>query len=185
MVAEMLRQRGAKVISGDALGHEALQRPDVHAEVVRRWGSEILEPDGLISRARLAKIVFGDPEERRALEALVFPSIERRIEEEIAAARSRADVPVIVLDAAIMLEAGWNKMCDLLVYVEAPAALRRQRLRQQRGWGDKELQEREQAQMSLTDKASRAHYTVDNSGSAEKVAQQVDSLLRQWQGNDV
>src|SRR5439155_1931268 len=107
MVAEMLRQRGAKVISGDELGHEALQRPDVHAEVVRRWGSEILEPDGSIGRARLAKIVFGDPEERRALEALVFPSIERRIEEEIAAARSRADVPVIVLDAAIMLEAGW------------------------------------------------------------------------------
>jgi dephospho-CoA kinase len=180
LVAEMFRRRGAKVISGDQLGHEALRQPDIRADVVRRWGTGLLEPDGTISRRRLAAIVFGNPEERRVLETLVFPWIERRIQEEIAASRALAEVPLIVLDAAIMLEAGWSTMCDWLVYVHAPPAVRRRRLEEQRGWAAKEVRERETVQMSLTDKVSCADYVVDNSGSPERVAQQVDDLLRQW-----
>jgi dephospho-CoA kinase len=180
LVAEMFRRRGAKVISGDQLGHETLARPEIVADVVRRWGEGVLKPDGTIDRPRLATIVFNDPEERHSLEALVFPWIEQRIREEIVAARARPDFNLIVLDAAIMLEAGWNKVCDWLVYVHAPRTLRLQRLKEQRGWGAKEVQERENAQMSLTDKVSRADYAVDNSGTPERVAEQVDELLRQW-----
>jgi dephospho-CoA kinase len=85
-----------------------------------------------------------------------------------------------VLDAAIMLEAGWHKVCDWLVYVHAPRAERLRRLQEQRGWGAKEVQERESAQLSLTEKASRADYAVLNFGSLERVAQQIDDLVRQW-----
>jgi dephospho-CoA kinase len=180
LVAELFRQRGAQVISGDLLGHEALRQPEILTQVVRRWGPQVLETDGMVSRARLAAIVFKDPKELRALEAMVFPWIERRIREEIAAAQARAEVRLIVLDAAVMLEAGWNKMCDWLVYVDAPRAERLRRLEEQRGWGAKEVQEREQMQMSVTDKASRADYALDNSGTPEQVHEQVDDLLRQW-----
>ena len=180
LMGELFRQRGAKVISGDQLGHEALRQPDIQAAVARRWGSAVLESDGSISRQRLAGIVFRNPEERQALEALVFPWIERRIQEEVADARARAEFVLIVLDAAIMLEAGWDKFCDCLVYVHAPRAERLRRLQEQRGWSAKEVQERENAQLSLTDKASRADYAVDNSGTPERVAQQVEDLLRQW-----
>jgi dephospho-CoA kinase len=180
LVAEMFRKRGAKVISGDQLGHEALRQPDIVADVVRHWGPGVLEPDGTISRPRLAAIVFGNPEERSALEKLVFPWIERRIQEEIAAARARSDFALVVLDAAIMVEAGWNKFCDWLVYVDAPRTIRLRRLKEQRGWGAKEVLERENAQMSLAEKARRANFTVDNSSTPERAAQQVDDLLRQW-----
>jgi dephospho-CoA kinase len=180
LVAELFRRRGAKVISGDQLGHEALRQPDVLAQVVGRWGRSILEPDGTVSRRRLGAIVFADAQERRALEALVFPSIERRIREEIVAATNCSDFALIVLDAAIMLEAGWQKACDWLVYVHAPRAARLQRLQAQRGWDAKEVRERENAQLPLTEKVSRADYVVDNSGGPERVAQQVDDLLRQW-----
>src|SRR5207302_1443609 len=81
LVAETFRRRGAKLISGDQLGHEALRQPGILAEVVRRWGPGVLEPDGTPSRRRLAAIVFKDPKELHALEALVFPWIERRIGE--------------------------------------------------------------------------------------------------------
>jgi dephospho-CoA kinase len=128
----------------------------------------------------LAVIVFGDPKERRALEALVFPWIERRIGEEIAAAGARNDVALIVLDAAIMLEAGWDKMCNWLVYVHAPRAERLRRLQEQRGWTAKEVQEREDVQMALTDKVSRADYAVDSSGTPERVARQIHDLLGHW-----
>jgi dephospho-CoA kinase len=180
LVAEMFRRRGASVISGDQLGHEALRQAEIVAEVVGHWGPSVLEADGTVSRRRLAAIVFGDPKELRALEALVFPWIERRIREEIAAAQARPEVRLIVLDAAVMLEAGWNKVCDWLVYVRAPRAVRLHRLEEQRGWGAKEVHEREKVQMSLTDKVSRADYAVDNSGTPEQVAQQVDNLLKQW-----
>lgn len=179
-VAEQFRQRGAKVISGDQLGHEALRQPPIVAAVVQRWGREILEPDGRISRRRLAAVVFGDAKERRALEALVFPWIERRIREEIAAAQAAAEFRLVVLDAAVMLEAGWNKLCNWLIYVDAPRAVRLRRLQEQRGWSAKEVQEREDAQISLTDKVSRADYVLDNSGSPEQMPQQVDDLLGRW-----
>src|SRR5262249_8334904 len=71
-------------------------------------------------------------------------------------------------------------VCDWLVYVHAPRAVRLRRLEEQRGWRAREVQERENVQMSLTDKVSRADYVVDNSGAPEWVAQQVDDLLRQW-----
>jgi dephospho-CoA kinase len=180
LVGELFRKKGAKVISGDQLGHEALRQPDIRAAIARRWGSAVLESDGSISRQRLAGIVFRNAEERQALEALVFPWIERRIQEEVADARACAAFVLIVLDAAVMLEAGWAKVCDWLVYVHAPRAERLRRLKEQRGWSAKEVQERENAQWSLTDKVSRADYAVDNSGTPERVAQQVDDLLRQW-----
>ena len=180
LIGEMFRQRGARVISGDQLGHEALRQPDIRTAVAQRWGPGVVEADGSISRGRLAAIVFRTPQLRQALEALVFPWIERRLQEEIAAARACREFLLIVLDAAIMLEAGWDKACDWLVYVHAPRAERLRRLQEQRGWGAKEVQERESAQWSLTEKVSRADYAIDNSDSPERAAQQVDDLLRHW-----
>ncbi len=87
---------------------------------------------------------------------------------------------VVVLDAAIMLEAGWNKLCDRLVYVDAPRDVRLRRLAQQRGWSAKEVEAREKVQMPLAEKANRADDFVDNSGTPGQLAQQVDQLLRQW-----
>jgi dephospho-CoA kinase len=180
LVAELFRQRGAKVISGDELGHEALRQPDILATIVRRWGADVLQPDGTVDRQRLAAIVFTNPDERRALEALVFPWIERWIREEIDAARRESKFALMVLDAAVMLEAAWHKVCDRLIYVHAPRTVRMRRLQEQRGWNAKEVHERENAQMSLTDKVSRADHAVDNSGAPERVAEQIDDLLRQW-----
>src|SRR5262249_23016372 len=109
LVAELLARHGARVISGDRLGHEALCQPAVKEELVRRWGPQILADNGQINRRRVAEIVFADPHERKALEAMSFPWIERRIGEEIEAVHRDPEVCLIVLDAAIMLEAGWDR----------------------------------------------------------------------------
>jgi dephospho-CoA kinase len=85
-----------------------------------------------------------------------------------------------VLDAAIMLEAGWNRWCDRIVYVHAPRAVRLQRLAKQRRWTEKEVAARETAQMSLSEKISRADIVLDNSGTPEETAAQVNELLRRW-----
>jgi len=103
-----------------------------------------------------------------------------RAREEIAAAGGDAGTRLIVLDAAVMLEAGWNNVCDRLVYVHVPREARLKRLAAGRGWDPKEVEEREGAQRSLTEKATRAGDAVDNSGSPAEVQRQVDDLLAQW-----
>jgi dephospho-CoA kinase len=183
-VAEAFARRGAKVIVGDALGHEALRQPEIRARLVERWGPGILDAAGQVDRRRVAGIVFAKTprarDELQVLESLVFPWIERRAREEIAAARADGRTRLAVLDAAVMLEAGWNNVCDRLVYVHAPREARLRRLAAGRGWSPKEVEDRESAQRSLTEKATRADDAVDNSGSPGEVQRQVDDLLRRW-----
>jgi dephospho-CoA kinase len=176
-VAELLAARGAKVISGDAFGHEALRQPSIKERIVSRWGPGILDQNGNIDRPRLAGIVFADPAERRVLEECSFPWIERRIAEEIKAAEHQTEVAFIVLDAAIMLEAGWDRFCDRIIYVDAPRELRLQRLAQERGWTSQQLDARESAQWPLSNRRTRADWLIDNSGSLDRTAEQVDNLL--------
>src|SRR2546423_6582366 len=71
-VAAEFARRGARVIAGDQLGHEALRQPDVKARVVERWGRDILDADGEVDRRKVARIVFANATELRALEAIVF-----------------------------------------------------------------------------------------------------------------
>jgi dephospho-CoA kinase len=180
LVASLFAKHGAKIVSGDALGHEALRQPGIRQAVVRRWGREILNANGEVDRRRLGAIVFAQPKERRALEERVFPWIERRLKEEIEAVQGDPCVQLVVLDAAIMLEAGWDKVCDRLIFVDAPADVRQRRLAEHRGWGAKEVAAREHAQLSLAEKRNRADYVLNNSGSLETAAQQVERLLQQW-----
>jgi dephospho-CoA kinase len=183
-VAAELARHGARVIAGDVLGHEALRQPEIRARLVERWGPGVLDAAGAISRRVVAGIVFaGTPEARselRALEGIVFPWIERRLAEEIAAARADSAVRFIVVDAAVLLEAGWDKLCERIIYVHAPRALRLRRLIETRGWNEKEVEDRESVQMPLTVKVARADDVIENSGSLTRMAAQVKELLRRW-----
>lgn len=176
-VAAALAHHGAAIVAGDQLGHEALRQPEIRQRVVGRFGNSILDSTGQIDRRILGQKVFAHTGELHALEQLVFPWIERRIREEIELAREKPDVSCIVLDAAVMLEAGWNSFCDWIVYVHAPRAARLQRLAEQRGWTPKEVQARSEAQFSLTEKVTRADTAIDNAGPPEALAAQLASLL--------
>ena len=88
-VADAMRSLGGHLISGDRLGHDALLQPDIKAKLRERWGDAILDEHGDIDRKKIAAIVFADANELKALEAQVFPYIEKRIIQEIALARSR------------------------------------------------------------------------------------------------
>jgi dephospho-CoA kinase len=179
-VAAEFARHGARVISGDPIGHEGLREPSIRQQVVERWGNGVIGSDGEVDRPKVGAIVFADPAERAALEAMLFPWIGRRVREEIEKAEKDSAVPLIVVDAAVMLEAGWNRLCDTLVFVKAPRSLRLERLAKQRGWSPEEVAARERAQMSLEEKRRRADHVLDNSGAAAEVTRQVESLLRKW-----
>ncbi len=177
-VSQWFAQQGAGVLNADQAGHEVLRLPEVEAAARLRWGEEIFGPDGHVDRPRLAKIVFAPtPEgtgERRYLEQLTHPAIGRHLE---AQARQLAEAgrTMAVLDAALLVEAGWDRLCDKLLFVHAS---RRQRLARAvgRGWSEEEFAAREGAQESLDLKRARADVVVDNSGSPEETRAQLESL---------
>jgi dephospho-CoA kinase len=180
LAAACFGRRGGRVIVADELGHEALRQPDVKERIVRRWGPEVLGPDGEVVRRKLGAIVFADPAQREELEALVYPWIECRIAEEIARAQADPGVRFLILDAAVMLEKGWNRVCDRVVFLDAPRELRLERLARQRGWTAAEVEARERAQLPLTEKARRADHVLVNSTTPDALQRQVDDLLHAW-----
>jgi dephospho-CoA kinase len=122
-VGAALARRGAVVFNGDVFGHAVLKEPEVRDTLVKRWGPGVLGEDGEISRPAVAKIVFSQtPEaeqEREYLEQLVHPGIRRRIEAAIQAL-PETSVPAVVIDAALLLEAGWAAVCTAIIFVDAP-----------------------------------------------------------------
>lgn len=179
VVASAFALHGGRVIQADELGHEALMQPDIRDQVRRRWGPEVFDDQGAVIRRKLGRIVFSAPAEREALESVVYPYIARRLEEEKRRAQADPSVRFIVLDAAVILEAGWTHGLDRLVFVEAPWSLRLSRV-QSRGWDETELARREASQMPLAEKKRRADAVIANDGGLDDVRAQVERLLREW-----
>jgi dephospho-CoA kinase len=176
-VADRLARRGGRVINADRIGHQALEHPPIKEQIVARWGDGVLDENGAVARRQLGAIVFASATERKALEALVHPWIGERIRAEIEAAQNDPAVPFVVLDAAIMLEAGWSGVCDRLIFVDVSREKRLARLQASRNWSASELEAREQTQLPLKEKASRADHVLTNEGSLEELHRQVDAFL--------
>ena len=176
-VAAALAEFGCAVIDCDAIGHELLDREDVRAELRGRWGDGVFSESGAVDRDALAKTVFGSCEEVRALNAIVHPQIRRRVEDRIAEVRRSQDVVAIVLDAAAVIEAGWDDLWTHLVFVRAPEQARADRAGASRGWNEKDWRDREKSQISLDSKAARCDYIVDNSSSLSHLREQIHQLF--------
>jgi len=176
LVAAQFAQCGCAVVDADRIGHKLLERPGIRRALVKHFGKRILNASGVVDRRLLAAVAFASPENLRALEAIVHPELWRRVKAAVQAAR-RTGVPAVVLDAALILEKGLDRLCDYLVYIEAPAEVRRARMRQSRGWDASETTRREAIQVSLKVKRHRADYVVDNRTSPEHTLEEVRTIL--------
>lgn len=179
-VAEVMQKLGGCLISADKFGHDAILQPDINSKLVARWGVRILDNQGNPDRKKIGAIVFSKKDELQALEAIVFPYIEKRIFEEIQSARKNASVKWIILDAAIMVETGWYQQCDKIVFVDSPREVRLARVKEKRGWDEQELTRRECMQMPVEEKMNFAHAIIVNDSDLEKVSRQVKDALVRW-----
>jgi dephospho-CoA kinase len=184
-VARMLEARGSVVVDADSVGHSLLEVDEVRDQIIDRFGAGILARDAVpaegaprIDRKRLAAIVFADPGARRALEAILHPRMRAHFlaaiqgVEQAGGARARS----LVIDAAILLEAGWNDLCDRVIFVDAPRALRFDRAARQRAWSQETFRSREQAQWPCEEKRRRADFVIANDGNDVSLAREVDRL---------
>jgi len=177
-VADALARRGAVVLKGDEFGHQVLAEPEVRDTLVGRWGRGILTADGRIDRPAVARIVFASTaagaSERVYLEQLTHPRIRERME---AAIRQLPDasVPAIVIDAALLIEAGWSGICTAIAFVDCPRDERLRRAKT-RGWSEEDFSRREAAQLPIEEKRRRASHVIDNSGSLADLDDEVEQF---------
>jgi dephospho-CoA kinase len=180
LVTEQLKGHRAAVISADAAAHLVLELEEVKAAARKRWGEAIFAPDGRIDRTAVGRIVFADgpdgTRERAFLEQLTHPRIRQVIDSQLADVAA-AQPPAIVLDVPLLFESGWNKICDKVVFVDAPHGLRQARAAS-RGWTADEFDRREATQMPVATKRQQSDVVIDNGGSLEATAMQVERFWR-------
>ncbi|WP_346623202.1 dephospho-CoA kinase [Blastococcus montanus] len=170
-VSKLLAERGAIIVDADRIAREVLEpgTPGL-AGVVDAFGSGVLAGDGSLDRAALAAIVFADEGARRRLDALVHPLVRQRSGELIAVAPADA---VVVNDVPLLVETGQAGSYDLVVVVEADPEVRVARL-VERGLTEADARARIAAQATDEQRRAAADVLLDNSGTLEELAEQVD-----------
>ena len=178
-VAQALGRLGAELLDADRAGHEVLRLPRIEAVLREHFGEDIFE-GGRVNRSRLASVVFADSADgqskREYLEQLTHPEIGRLLSQQADTLRA-AGTEIAVLDAPLLVEAGWDRMCDRLIFVDAPRMTRLERALA-RGWSEEDFAAREGAQMSLDLKRRHADVIIDGSDSLEQTQAQVEHLWK-------
>jgi dephospho-CoA kinase len=176
-VAELLARRGAVVIDADRIGHQVLERPDVRERLRAEFGDTIFSDGDRVDRTRLAAAAFAGPGRSAVLDGITHPFIIEEIEAQVAEARGRCDAPLIVLDAALLMETRLDReLCQALLFVAAPDQVRLQRAAERQGMGPDQLAARASAQLPVSHKAQAADFVIDNSRSVQELDQQVGRL---------
>lgn len=173
-VSALLSERGAVVVDADAITRE-LQREGtpVFEAMVERFGAGVVGPDGELDRQAVADIVFSDSEALAELNAIVHPAVGAEI-----ARRLEAEAPtdhVVVLDVPLLVESGRDDLAALVV-VDVDPEVALERLVSRRGMREADVRARMARQASRPDRLARADHVIDNSGTLEQLAAQVEAL---------
>ena len=175
-VARMFQELGAEVLDADAAARDAVAvGAPAWAELRRFYGEEFFNPDGTLNRSRLAQLVFGNPDERRRLDALIHPLVAQKLQAQFADLERRG-VELVMVEVPLLFETGREAAFDRVIVVAAPEALQIRRLRGRDRRGEAEIRGILSAQWPVADKVARADYVVDNAGSRRNTARQVKNI---------
>lgn len=177
--ADILRRQGALVIPSDDLNRQELESPEVIESLRAWWGPRVVGSDGRIDRRQVADIVFADPDQRRRLEALLHPRIEAARRRMMQSAANDPGVRAFVIDAPLLYEAGLDRECDRVIFIDADRAVRLERVRQSRGWTAEDLDRREQSQWPPEAKRLRADFICDNNTDEASFRRQLENVFEE------
>jgi len=175
-VARILQGLGAVLISADRVGHEAYRpHSEIWQEVVEAFGGEILQPDGEIDRRKLGSIVFSDPQQLVKLNQIMHPRMARMVAQQIEGLRQEG-VPVVVVEAALLFEAGWDSLVDEVWATDSAVEVVVDRLQTRNGLSEEEIRKRINSQMPAKERLAKSDVVIDNSGDVANLERTVQSL---------
>ena len=173
-VSAMLADHGALIIDADKVGHEAYAPGSgCYDHVVAAFGSDIVGADGQIDRRALGAKVFGAAEQRKRLEGIVWPWMRTTMEKRLAALREER-VPVVVLEAAVLLEAEWTPLVDQVWVVVVAPEIARQRIVERNGLTPEQADQRIGAQLTNAERTAKAQLIIENNGTLDELGKRVD-----------
>ena len=177
-VARLLSERGATIIDADVLARRVVE-PGMPAfdEIVRRWGSDVVAPDGSLDRDALRRLVFSHHEQLEELDEIVHPEVAAYRDRLVEEARQRGD-RLVVQDIPLLFERGLVEQFDRIVLVDAPRPVRLERLMRARGLSETESMDMITAQMPAELKRARADYIIENTGTIRELEERVSEV---WQ----
>jgi dephospho-CoA kinase len=177
----MMRELGCHVVSADQIAH-ALMLPGhpAYDEIRRQFGAQVFTPDGNIDRARLAAIVFSDPQRLASLNAIVHPRVLSELDQTFDRLSRTDPDGIAVVEAALLIESGYHQRLDRLVLVSCTREQQLERLTQPafgRNMSAEQAEMRIAAQMTLEEKRKLATDEIDSSGSLDDTKKQVRVLV--------
>lgn len=175
-VASELSKLDCKVIDADKIAHNALDKKDVKQQIINLFGQEILGPSGRIDRRKLSDIVFADAGKLSSLNRIIHPLVLKRTEELIKRYNCQNEVKAIVLDMPLLIEVGWAKRCDKLIFVNCKRQLRVNRAKKM-GLNESQIKIREKFQISLDSKADIADNIINNNSDFTALVRQATDIF--------
>ena len=171
-VARMFQELGAEIIDADKVGHSLLEKKEVREGIVKSFGSSVLDKEGKIERRKLGSIVFRDRKRLEELNSIIHPLIFSEMKRRITFSQAR----IIIVDAAILLEAGWDSWVDKVIVVNASYETRRKRIKESSLLGSKEVEGIIKAQFSQDEKTERADFLIENEKDMDVSKRQVERI---------
>jgi dephospho-CoA kinase len=180
-VSEILAKLGAVIIDADKIGHEAYRpQTKVWREVVDAFGTGILKQNGEIDRKKLGDIVFNDPKALSRLNEITHPAMHSMMKEEIEKLRNEG-VDVVVLEAAVLIEANWTDLVDEVWVTVAPEETAVKRLQNRGGLSEQQARARIRSQLSSEERAKHADVIINTNCDLAEVRAKVERLWRRLQ----
>lgn len=168
-VSRVLKNLGAIIIDSDDVAHEIIApRRPAWEDIVKLFGSEILNADMTINRDILGEIVFNDPLKLKALNQIVHPRVAERFKDDLQEIRNMQPNAVVIMDVPLLFENHMERICDVVWVVWVDRENQQQRLMKRNNFSDEEAKARIDAQMPLDEKAGMADVVIDNSHSVEE-----------------
>jgi dephospho-CoA kinase len=176
-VAAEFGNLGCAVIDADTIAHQLINEPDIREQIVEFFGNSVLGVDGKVDHCKLARAAFADAEKIEKLNSIVHPTVLAEVEKKIEEIQKNSEAKAIVLDMPLLAEVGWNKRCDVLIFVECDEEKRLKRAEKSGFLSPDELKKRENFQISLDSKAAIAENTIDNNSDLSDLARQVAEIF--------
>ncbi len=175
-VTETLRELGAVIIDADKVGHEAyLPGTPAYQDIVAEWGSGVLGPTGEIDRKKLGGIVFNNPAALQRLNQIVHPRMRAMLFDRIDQGR-RQGVGAVVLEAAILIESGWDSLVDEVWVTVAPEDTVIKRIQGRNNFTADQIRARIRSQLSTQERVAKSQAVIDTDCTIPEVRQKVRKL---------
>ena len=181
-VSQLLAELGAVILDADKVGHKAI-KPDteIWREVVTAFGRQILTPDDNIDRKKLGETVFGNPESLSRLNQIMHPRMYDMVKAQLEEYR-RQGMSVVVLEAPLLLDAGWTSLVDEVWVTTASEATILKRLKERTGLSQAESLARIRSQMPSEERVRHADVVINTDCNLDELKQKVKELWRRLQG---